>query len=38
MAADAPVLGSLPLIAIVRFHEGGDLLGALEALAHGGVE
>jgi 2-dehydro-3-deoxyphosphogluconate aldolase / (4S)-4-hydroxy-2-oxoglutarate aldolase len=38
MADDAPVLGSASLIAIVRFHEGGDLVAALEALAHGGVE
>jgi 2-dehydro-3-deoxyphosphogluconate aldolase/(4S)-4-hydroxy-2-oxoglutarate aldolase len=38
MADDAPVLGSASLIAIVRFHEGGELLGALEALAHGGID
>jgi ferredoxin-NADP reductase len=32
------VLGSSRLIGIVRFHEGGDVSGAVDALARGGVE
>lgn len=31
-------IGSTRLVAIVRFHEGGDLNGTLAALAAGGVE
>ncbi len=31
------LLGSTPLIAIVRFHEGGDLAGTVAALTEGGV-
>jgi len=38
MAAEPLALGSTPLIAIVRFHRGGDLAGTVEALARGGVE
>ena len=38
MSADSAVLGSTPLIAIVRFHEGGPVLGAVDALVRGGVE
>ena len=39
VAGMAPfVIGSTPLIAIVRFHAGGDLAGTVEALARGGVE
>jgi 2-dehydro-3-deoxyphosphogluconate aldolase / (4S)-4-hydroxy-2-oxoglutarate aldolase len=38
MPAGGTVLGSLPLLAIVRFPDGGDVIGALEALAEGGVE
>ena len=34
----ATVLGSGPLIGIVRFHEGGDVAGAVEALTRGGIE
>ena len=32
------VLGSSRLIGIVRFHEGGDVSGAVDALARGGIE
>jgi 2-dehydro-3-deoxyphosphogluconate aldolase / (4S)-4-hydroxy-2-oxoglutarate aldolase len=32
------VIGSTPLIAIVRFHEGGDLRGTVDALTKGGVK
>jgi 2-dehydro-3-deoxyphosphogluconate aldolase/(4S)-4-hydroxy-2-oxoglutarate aldolase len=32
------VLGSSRLIGIVRFHEGGDVVGAVDALARGGIE
>ena len=32
------VIGSTRVIAIVRFHAGGDLAGTIEALARGGVE
>jgi 2-dehydro-3-deoxyphosphogluconate aldolase / (4S)-4-hydroxy-2-oxoglutarate aldolase len=35
---DGTVLGSIPLLAIVRFPEGGDVIGAIEALTEGGVE
>ena len=38
MPTDAPVLGSTPLIGIVRFHEGGAVLDAVDALVRGGVE
>jgi 2-dehydro-3-deoxyphosphogluconate aldolase/(4S)-4-hydroxy-2-oxoglutarate aldolase len=38
MAAEPFVIASTPLIAIVRFHAGGDLGGTVEALARGGVE
>jgi 2-dehydro-3-deoxyphosphogluconate aldolase/(4S)-4-hydroxy-2-oxoglutarate aldolase len=38
MAPEPFVIGSTPLVAIVRFHEGGDLAGTVEALARGGVE
>jgi 2-dehydro-3-deoxyphosphogluconate aldolase/(4S)-4-hydroxy-2-oxoglutarate aldolase len=38
MASDATVLGSSPLIGIVRFREGGDVSGAVEAVVRGGVE
>jgi 2-dehydro-3-deoxyphosphogluconate aldolase / (4S)-4-hydroxy-2-oxoglutarate aldolase len=32
------VLGSTLLLAIVRFHEGGDVVGAMDALVQGGVD
>jgi 2-dehydro-3-deoxyphosphogluconate aldolase/(4S)-4-hydroxy-2-oxoglutarate aldolase len=32
------VLGSSQLIGIVRFHDGGDVSGAVDALARGGIE
>jgi 2-dehydro-3-deoxyphosphogluconate aldolase/(4S)-4-hydroxy-2-oxoglutarate aldolase len=35
---DAPVIGSTPVLAIVRFHDGGDLEGTLEALVRGGID
>jgi 2-dehydro-3-deoxyphosphogluconate aldolase/(4S)-4-hydroxy-2-oxoglutarate aldolase len=38
MAPEPFVIGTTPLIAIVRFHAGGDLAGTVEALARGGVE
>jgi 2-dehydro-3-deoxyphosphogluconate aldolase/(4S)-4-hydroxy-2-oxoglutarate aldolase len=38
MPVGAPVIGSTPLLAIVRFHDGGDLVGTLDALAAGGIE
>lgn len=38
MPAEATVLGSSPLLGIVRFHEGGDISGAVDALARGGIE
>jgi 2-dehydro-3-deoxyphosphogluconate aldolase/(4S)-4-hydroxy-2-oxoglutarate aldolase len=38
MAADASVFGSTPLLAIIRFPAGGDVLGTVEALARGGVD
>jgi 2-dehydro-3-deoxyphosphogluconate aldolase/(4S)-4-hydroxy-2-oxoglutarate aldolase len=38
MAPEPFAIGSTPLVAIVRFHEGGDLAGTVEALARGGVE
>jgi 2-dehydro-3-deoxyphosphogluconate aldolase/(4S)-4-hydroxy-2-oxoglutarate aldolase len=38
MPAGTPVIGSTPLLAIVRFHEGGDLVGTLDALAAGGID
>jgi 2-dehydro-3-deoxyphosphogluconate aldolase/(4S)-4-hydroxy-2-oxoglutarate aldolase len=38
MAPEPFAIGATPLIAIVRFHTGGDLAGTIEALARGGVE
>ena len=38
MAPEPFVIGTTPLIAIIRFHAGGDLAGTIEALARGGVE
>ena len=38
MAPQPFVIGATRLVAIVRFHEGGDLTGTIEALARGGVE
>jgi 2-dehydro-3-deoxyphosphogluconate aldolase/(4S)-4-hydroxy-2-oxoglutarate aldolase len=38
MPAHAAVLGSTPLIAIVRFHDGGRVLETVDALVRGGVE
>jgi 2-dehydro-3-deoxyphosphogluconate aldolase/(4S)-4-hydroxy-2-oxoglutarate aldolase len=38
MSADATVFGSTEVLGIVRFHEGGDVMGTIEALARGGVE
>jgi len=38
MPTEATVLGSSPLVGIVRFHEGGDVSGAVDALIGGGVE
>jgi 2-dehydro-3-deoxyphosphogluconate aldolase/(4S)-4-hydroxy-2-oxoglutarate aldolase len=38
MSSDATVLGSTPLLAIIRFHDGGEVLGAVDALVRGGVE
>jgi 2-dehydro-3-deoxyphosphogluconate aldolase/(4S)-4-hydroxy-2-oxoglutarate aldolase len=38
MPAAGTVLDSRHLLAIVRFPEGGDVLGAVDALARGGVE
>src|SRR5687767_5055233 len=35
---EASVLGPGSLIGIVRFHEGGDVLGAMAALVRGGIE
>jgi 2-dehydro-3-deoxyphosphogluconate aldolase/(4S)-4-hydroxy-2-oxoglutarate aldolase len=35
---EATVLGSGPLLGIVRFHAGGDVSGAMEALVRGGIE
>ncbi len=35
---DASVLGPGSLIGIVRFHEGGDVAGAMAALVRGGIE
>ena len=35
---EATVLGSGPLLGIVRFHEGGDVSGAMAALVRGGIE
>lgn len=36
--AATTVLGSSQLIGIVRFHDGGDVSGAVDALARGGIE
>src|SRR5688572_6241926 len=38
MSAAETVLGSTSVLAIVRFHEGGDVLGAVDALGRGGIE
>lgn len=38
MSSDATVLGSTPLLAILRFHDGGEVLGAVDALVRGGVQ
>jgi 2-dehydro-3-deoxyphosphogluconate aldolase/(4S)-4-hydroxy-2-oxoglutarate aldolase len=38
MPVEATVLGSSPLLGIVRFHEGGDVAGAVDALVRGGIE
>jgi 2-dehydro-3-deoxyphosphogluconate aldolase / (4S)-4-hydroxy-2-oxoglutarate aldolase len=38
MPTEATVLGSSPLVGIVRFHEGGDVSGAIDALIQGGVD
>lgn len=38
MPAAGTVLDSRQLLAIVRFPEGGDVLGAIDALARGGVD
>src|SRR5918992_5635109 len=38
MPADSAVLGSMPLVAIVRFPEGGPVLDAVDALVRGGIE
>jgi 2-dehydro-3-deoxyphosphogluconate aldolase/(4S)-4-hydroxy-2-oxoglutarate aldolase len=38
MPGEETVLGSSPLLGIVRFHEGGDVAGALDALVRGGIE
>ena len=35
---ETTVLGSGSLIGIVRFHEGGDVSGAMAALVRGGIE
>ena len=35
---EATVLESSPLLGIVRFHEGGDVSGAVDALVRGGIE
>src|SRR5947209_13770662 len=35
---EATVLDSGPLLGIVRFHDGGDVSGAVEALVSGGIE
>jgi 2-dehydro-3-deoxyphosphogluconate aldolase / (4S)-4-hydroxy-2-oxoglutarate aldolase len=36
--AATTVLGSSQLIGIMRFHDGGDVSGAVDALARGGIE
>src|SRR5437867_3939976 len=38
MPGEETVLGSSPLLGIVRFHEGGDVAGAFDALVRGGIE
>jgi 2-dehydro-3-deoxyphosphogluconate aldolase/(4S)-4-hydroxy-2-oxoglutarate aldolase len=38
MAPEPFAIGTTPLIAIVRFHAGGNLAGTIDALARGGVE
>jgi 2-dehydro-3-deoxyphosphogluconate aldolase/(4S)-4-hydroxy-2-oxoglutarate aldolase len=36
--SEATVLDSSPLLGIVRFHDGGDVAGAIDALVRGGIE
>ena len=36
--AATTVLGSSQLIGIMRFHDSGDVSGAVDALARGGIE
>jgi 2-dehydro-3-deoxyphosphogluconate aldolase/(4S)-4-hydroxy-2-oxoglutarate aldolase len=38
MSADGIVFGSTRLLAIIRFHDGGDVLGAIDALDRGGID
>ena len=38
MSPETPVLGSTPLVAVVRFQDGGPVLEAVEALGRGGIE
>jgi 2-dehydro-3-deoxyphosphogluconate aldolase/(4S)-4-hydroxy-2-oxoglutarate aldolase len=38
MAADTDALAALPLLAIIRFREGGGVLDAVEAVVRGGIE
>jgi 2-dehydro-3-deoxyphosphogluconate aldolase / (4S)-4-hydroxy-2-oxoglutarate aldolase len=38
MPPDALVIGSTPVLAILRFHQGGDLEGTLDALVRGGID
>jgi 2-dehydro-3-deoxyphosphogluconate aldolase/(4S)-4-hydroxy-2-oxoglutarate aldolase len=38
MPVHGTVLGSTPLLAIIRFPDGGDVVGAIEALVAGGVD
>lgn len=38
MPIEATVLGSSPLLGIVRFHDGGDVSGAVDAIVRGGIE
>jgi hypothetical protein len=38
MAAEATVFGSTAVLGIVRFQDGGDVTGTLDALAWGGSD
>jgi 2-dehydro-3-deoxyphosphogluconate aldolase/(4S)-4-hydroxy-2-oxoglutarate aldolase len=38
MPVEETVLGSSPLLGIVRFHDGGDVAAAVDALVRGGIE